>query len=139
MSFLARGKIMKDLAVIEEEPDFKLAGDGTYQEAEITDYRANRLTVEVTLEQPGFLVLSEVWYPGWHAYETAGGEKQELHLYKTNLTMRGVYLGAGSHKVEFAYEPRSYFTGKKITLIALPVILVLLAGLGFLAFRKRAR
>lgn len=139
MSFLARGKIMKDLAVIEEEPDFKLAGDGTYQEAEITDYRANRLTVEVTLEQPGFLVLSEIWYPGWHAYETADGEKKELHLYKTNLAMRGVFLEAGPHKVEFAYEPQSYFTGRKITLIAMPVILVLLAGLGFLAFRKRAR
>ena len=139
MAHFADKKFMKSRAIIEEWPDFTLSGKGEFQNASITDYKPNRVTVEVTLDEPGFLVLSEVWYPDWHAYDVADGGRSELHVYKTNLAMRGVFLKAGKHKVEFVYEPRSYYLGKKITLIALPAVLVALAVFGILAFRRRSR
>ena len=138
MLLLSNGKVMKDFAVIEEEPDFTLNKPGKFQAAEITDYQPNRLTVEVTLDEPGFLVLSEVWYPDWRAYDVADGGRSELHVYKTNLAMRGVFLKAGKHKVEFVYEPRSYYIGKTVTLISVPIVLVLLIVLGVIARRRVA-
>ena len=138
MAFLVKKKIMKNLAAIEETPDFTLNGKGGFQNARVTDYRPNRVTVEVSLDEPGFLVLSEVWYPDWRAYDVADGGRSELHVYKTNLAMRGVFLKAGKHKVEFVYEPSSYYEGKTITLISLPVVLVLLVFFGLVARRRSA-
>ena len=135
MSYLARGRIMKSRAVIEETPAFSLDGKGEFQPAEVTDHLPNRLAVETELAQPGFLVLSEVWYPGWRAYDVANGGK-ELRVYKTNLMMRGVFLEAGKHKIEFVYEPRSYYTGKTVTLVGVSFALVLLIVAGLVARRK---
>jgi len=137
MAYFADRNFMKNRAIIEEWPDFTLSGKGEFQNASITDYKPNHVTVEVSLDDPGFLVLSEVWYPDWHAYDVADGGRTELHVYKTNLSMRGVFLKAGKHKVEFVYEPRSYYLGKKITLIALPLVLIGLAICGISAFRRK--
>lgn len=131
MARLTRPGMIGNEAVVEGIPDFPLENEGGFKAAEITDYRPNRLTVEVELEQPGFLVLSEIWYPDWKAYDTCGGATKELKVWKTNLTMRGVYLEKGKHKVLFSYEPRSYYIGRTVTLITLPVVaaLLLLTGL----------
>jgi len=138
MTHLQRlGKNMKKEAVVEGSPDFPLENEGDFKAAEITDYRPNRITVQVELEHPGFLVLSEVWYPDWKAYDTCNGVKKEVLVWKTNLTMRGVYLKKGRHKVNFVYEPRTYYTGRTITLITLPVVLILLLATGLLARRPK--
>ncbi|RKY25014.1 MAG: hypothetical protein DRP79_07070, partial [Planctomycetota bacterium] len=131
------GKNMDREAVVEGSPDFPLRNDGEFKAAEITDYRPNRITVRVELKHPGFLVLSETWYPDWKAYDTCNGEKRELKVWKTNLTMRGVYLTKGGHEVEFIYEPRAYYTGRTITLITLPVVLGLLLLTGLIARRPK--
>jgi hypothetical protein len=140
MAFLLTRNNIRNLAVIEENPAFPLTRKSdVLQPAAVTDYRSNRVTVEVTLDNPGFLVLSEAWYPDWHAYDVADGGRTELHVYRTNVAMRGVFLKAGKHKVTFIYEPRSYFTGKTITLIALPLTLIALAVCGVVALRRRNR
>jgi hypothetical protein len=132
-------KNLKDTAMIEEAPAFDLNRPGEFQPAEITDYRANRLTVEADLAKPGFLVLSEMWYPDWHAYDIRDGGRTELHVYKTDYIMRGVFLDSGKHKVEFVYEPRAYYAGLIITLGALPVVLALLVVFGVPALRGMRR
>ena len=48
-----------------------------------------------------------------------------------------MFLKAGKHTVEFVYEPRSYYTGKTITLITVPVVLALMLLSGFIALRKK--
>ncbi len=131
------GKNMKKEAAVEGSPDFPLENEGDFKAAEITDYRPNRITVQVELEHPGFLVLSEVWYPDWKAYDTCNGVKKEVRVWKTNLTMRGVYLEKGKHSVEFVYEPRAYYTGMIVTLITLPIVLILLVLTGLLARRPK--
>lgn len=133
--FLTKSNL-KEMAVIEADLPAKLEDAGAFKPAEVTNYEANRVTVEVTLDKPGFLILSEIWYPDWHAYETEGGAKKELPLYKTDVALRGVYLDAGKHKVEFIYEPRTYFTGAKITIASLAAVLVLLVVSGIMALRR---
>lgn len=70
------------------------------------------------------LFLSEVYYPaGWKAYI----DGQETEIYKTNYLFRSIVVPKGKHKVEFKFEPETYYTGKKITLAG-NIILILIFG-----------
>ena len=64
---------------------------------------------------PQFVVFSEVYYPaGWNAY--IDGNKAEY--VKTNYVLRGMYVPAGNHEIEFRFEPKSFTIGRTITIIA---------------------
>jgi hypothetical protein len=68
----------------------------------------NQLVLDVTLDRAGFLVLSQVWYPGWRA-EVDG---QPVTLWRAYGVLSGVYLEQGSHVVEFTYWPLRSGWGK---------------------------
>ncbi|HKK25199.1 MAG TPA: YfhO family protein, partial [Gracilimonas sp.] len=96
---------------------------------EITNYTGPEITLEISRNDPGFLVLSEVYYPaGWSA--TLNGE--EIPIYKTNYFLRGLEIPAGKHQIELRFEPHSYTIGTTLAWISLS-FQVLLAG--FLVFR----
>ncbi|MGD8627142.1 MAG: YfhO family protein, partial [Anaerolineae bacterium] len=99
------------------------------QPARISTYTANRIVVEVDLQHPGLLVLSEVWYPGWQARD--GG--RERPIYHVEGVLRGVYLAAGTHTVEFRYAPCSAWLGLALSGSAT------LGLLGYAAIRFRRR
>lgn len=92
--------------------------------------------IDYTFESksPQFAVLSEVYYPlGWDAY--IDGKKADY--VKTDYVLRGMYVPAGNHEIEFRFEPKSYSTGRTITIIAnLLVFLALIFSIG-MAIRKR--
>lgn len=69
------------------------------------DSRRMRLAVEATA--PGFLVLSEVWYPGWVA--TVNG--QAVQVFAANGALRGVPIPAGASTVELVFAPRLWQWG----------------------------
>ncbi|MNW00043.1 hypothetical protein D3C71_1954890 [compost metagenome] len=48
--------------------------------------------------------------------------------FRADYVLRAAQLEAGNHKVEFKFEPVSYYMGEKISLAG---SLLLLAGLGF--------
>jgi len=86
---------------------------------------------------PQFAVLSEVYYPlGWDAF--IDGEKADY--LKTDYVLRGMYVPAGDHEIEFRFEPKSYTTGRMITIIAnILVFLALIAALVFYSTRKKEK
>ena len=64
---------------------------------------------------PQFAVFSEVYYPaGWNAFI----DGQKADYVKTDYVLRGMYLPAGDHQIEFLFEPKSYTIGRSITIIA---------------------
>ena len=69
--------------------------------AQVTDHSPNRVVVQATLEAPGLLVLSEIWYPGWQARDNG----RPIPIVRTDVILRGVYLEAGTHTVELTYKP----------------------------------
>lgn len=77
----------------------------------ITHFDPQRLTVEAKLAQPGLLVLGEAWFPGWQATVTTGGKSHAAPVYRTNRVLRGVWLPAGKHQVEFRFQPASFYRG----------------------------
>lgn len=83
--------------------------------AEIAEYGANRVTVRAELARPGFLVLSDTYYPGWRA--SVNG--RDVPIFRANTFLRAVPLPAGNHEVEFRYAPRTFYAGVGIALVTL--------------------
>lgn len=63
----------------------------------------------------GFLVLSDLFYPGWKAI--VDGQPQEI--LRTNYVLRGLELKAGKHSIEFRYEPIYLYIGAVVSLLGL--------------------
>lgn len=92
-----------------------------FQPARIVEYLPNRVVTEVNFSAPGYLILSDVWYPGWTA--TAAG--QRLPVLRANASMRAVPLLAGKHRVEWEFQPPGLVLG---SLISLGTLVLLLLG-----------
>jgi len=87
----------------------------------VTDEPEN-VAMDVDVTAPGILVLSDAYYPGWQA--TVDG--QSVPILRANYYFRGLALGAGQHRVEFTFHPRSLDVGALVSLIALGVLVALL-------------
>jgi hypothetical protein len=70
--------------------------------------RSGELEIQVHANAPGLLVVSEQYYPGWQAYV----DGESTPIYAVNSTLRGVFLEAGDHMVEFKYRPLSFIIGE---------------------------
>jgi hypothetical protein len=96
-------------------------GRGT---AEIVDEVPTRVTVSVDMQTAGLLVLSDLWDKGWRA--ELNGER--VPILRTNYTLRGVQLPAGSSRLVFRYEPASFTLGVGLMAAAGVGVLLWLAG-----------
>jgi hypothetical protein len=70
--------------------------------------------VRVSSEGGGFLVLSENAYPGWRARV----DGREVPIARADVTLQGVVVPAGTHRVEFTMESRSLRAGMIVSAIA---------------------
>jgi hypothetical protein len=110
----------KEKIILEKSIKKKLTNPGKYKEVFISRQSPNEIIVKVDLENPGFLVLSEIYFPGWKAYDNG----KEIEIYKTDYVLRSVYLEKGNHEVVFRYKPKSYIIGKVISTFTLLVLAV---------------
>jgi hypothetical protein len=80
----------------------------------------SHLTLEATLPSDGLLVLSEVYYPGWQV----SVDDEPASLLRTNLTLRGVPVPAGTHRIEMLFRPWTVPVGLALTALTLLATLV---------------
>jgi hypothetical protein len=87
--------------------------------AKIISYRPDKIVLETDSSDPGYLFLSEVYYPGWKAFV----DEQPKEIFRGNYLFRVIELPAGKHKVRVLFEPLSIKIGIGITVFTLFVIL----------------
>ena len=92
--------------------------------ARTTVVSPTQVEVEAELPRPGILVLSEAWFPGW----VATVDDAPAEILRADFVLRGVALGAGSHRVRFEYRPRSVTIGAGLTLLGVFGMLALVAS-----------
>jgi len=109
-----------------EKPERHAGTQGTARssrpEAEscrVVHYDPLRVEIEARLKRPGLVILCDQFYPGWRLdIETAGQGKRRAPILRTNRVMRGVWLGAGDHRLIYRYRPVSFLCGALISSIA---------------------
>ncbi len=83
--------------------------------ADIVRDEASLVEIKAELTHPGFLVLTDAWYPGWIACVDGA----RTRIYRSNYAFRSVFLTPGAHSVRFVYEPLSLKVGLIISLSTL--------------------
>ncbi len=101
----------------------------------LVNYSPNVMTYESSAASEQLAVFSEIYYnsgKGWNAYI----DDQPVDHFRTNYVLRGMFVPAGKHKVEFRFEPQSYYMGANISLVSGLLLLLLAAGSLLTVFRK---
>jgi hypothetical protein len=90
----------------------------------LLEYLPNKLIYESESTYDQMAVFSEIYYPkGWNV--TIDGEPADH--FRANYVLRSMILPSGQHKIEFEFEPDSYYLGRKISRIS-TIVLFILAG-----------
>jgi len=97
-----------NISVFKKEKD--LAEDDSVS---IVKYSPNRIELRTDSKQHTFLVLSELFYPGWNAYI----DKKEVPILRADYLLRALSLAPGKHDVVFVYRPLTFFIGAIISII----------------------
>ena len=96
-------------------------------------YEPNNLQYTVNSKNGGVVVFSEVYYPGWTA--TIDGQPAELG--RVNYILRAVSVKPGKHTVVLDFHPTSISTTETIAYIAIVIVLLAIAGAGYMEWRKK--
>lgn len=115
--------------LLEKPPRISLT-PGTGPAGQCTAKKLEDGSLEIMTEcsRNGYLVISEMYYPGWHA--TIDG--QEFELERADYLINAIPLPAGKHRVVYAYRPMSFRLGAAGTLLACVAAL-------FIAFYPRRK
>ncbi|QQG41088.1 MAG: YfhO family protein [Candidatus Levyibacteriota bacterium] len=87
----------RDEAILEGEGGFPMSKEVEKNKAEIIQYTENSISIKTENFGQSFLVLTDMYYPAWHAYI----DGKETKIYRTNYTFRGVFVPNGKHIIEF--------------------------------------
>jgi hypothetical protein len=89
-------------------------------------YEPDRVVARSRADRRSLLVLSDLHYPGWKV----SVDGRDAPLERVDYLLRGVMVPAGTHRVEFRYEPASWRAGWIISVLALLAVAgALVAGL----------
>ena len=80
--------------------------------AEVVRYEPNAIELATRSAGPAFLVLSEVFYPGWRALI----DERDAPIVRTDYVLRGIELPPGPHRVRVVFRPGSVMLGLAISL-----------------------
>ena len=94
-------------------------------EISLASYHPNRLSFDYKADTEQLVVFSDIYYEkGWKSFV----DGEEVPHFRANYILRAMVLPAGEHTIDFRFEPRSYFAGKKIAATSSYILLILMLG-----------
>lgn len=101
---------------------------------ELSTYAPNHLIYNATVKKKRTAVFSEIYYPeGWNCYI----DDQLVEVAQVNFILRSTVVPAGNHKIEWKFEPAVWEKGTNLSSIGSILMILLLLGTTFLAYKKR--
>lgn len=98
---------LRSTVILEKQPSvYNNALEAADGAADIVSYKPTNVKIKVRANG-GFLVLSDLYYPGWRAY--INGKKTEI--FRANYTFRAIQVPKGDYMVEFCYRPIPFYLG----------------------------
>lgn len=108
------------------------AGDSTRGDPSaviVLRYSAEESVWKVRSTEPGYLVTTDAYYPGWRAYV----DGVPTPIYRANIAFRAIEVPEGEHRVVYRYEPT--WLPLAVTLEAVSALVIAL-GLAWSAVRS---
>jgi len=99
ISFLKSGFDTETAIVLEDMPFLQTPEPKSYIIG-ITKYTPNIIQAKISVNKPGLLILSNLYFPEWKSKVDGVPAK----VYNANYANMGVAVTAGKHKVEFYYD-----------------------------------
>ena len=97
-------------------------------------YSPDELKYRATAAHDGLAVFSEIYYAdGWQAYL----DGKAVPHFRVDYVLRALAVPAGSHTIEFKFEPKSYAVGNGVSLAASIVLLLVLVGAVVYVVRRK--
>jgi hypothetical protein len=87
--------------------------------AHVVEYSPGRVVIEVEALQPGEVILTDLYYPGWNV--TIDGQATDAQ--RVEGMYRGVTVASGEHTVVWSYGPRSVRVGGIVSLATLTALI----------------
>jgi len=101
--------------------------------ASIKKYQDTEVAIQTNATSPGFLFLSDTYYPGWKVYV----DRKEKKILRANYAFRAVAVPKGKHTVVFRYQPKSFYYGVMISLGTFTIVSLGIAVFLFFDSRKK--
>ncbi|MCB0438160.1 MAG: YfhO family protein [Mangrovimonas sp.] len=100
----------------------------------VLEYKPDFIKYESTNPKDGFAVFSEMYYSnGWKA--TIDGN--EVPILRVDYTLRGLAIPAGTHTIEFRFEPEVIQKGGTLALASSIALILLLVGTIFYGIKRK--
>jgi len=122
----------REMAIVVDPDNLLQKGSFSSGSVAVVERSLQSLTLHTKNEGEGFLVVSEVYYPGgWQAILDG---QDKLQVYQTDELIRGLVVPAGEHDITFVYAPPAVIIGFRLTVLSVLIVL----GLGiFVIYRER--
>lgn len=103
------------------------------RKVEIESYGNDEIKLKTSLDQKGFMVFSDLYYPGWELWDNG----KRVNIFRTNYSFRGVFLDRGDHNLLFKFNPKLYTRGAIVSLISGIFVFILLIRCNILKVKGR--
>ena len=110
-------------AGFEPIPPVKPSAPVVFQNVQLTRENHQHIRIQLTAPQPCIVVISESWYPFWHAEV----DSQPAEVLQVDCGLMGVAIPAGAHEIQLQYRPPAIYAGAGI--VSLLGLVVCLAGI----------
>jgi hypothetical protein len=106
LAALAKAASVRDAYVLDLDcgADFLDFSGGT---ARMTERGYDDYSYKIVSRGRNFLILSQVWYPGWRAFI----DGREIRLYRTNHALLGCFVPPGEHSLRLSMTSPKLRTG----------------------------
>ncbi len=111
-----------NLDSIRISPHPPLPGESECGDVKLTSLKPNQLKLSAALKRPSFVVLSEVYYPGWEAWI----DGRPAPLLKADYILRAVPVPAGQHEIILRFRSGTLVWGLMISLLSLLAVVLIL-------------
>jgi hypothetical protein len=100
--------------------------DGEPGRVGVVKYHGGDLTVDVEAATKCYLVISDVFYPGWRAFI----DGKPAPLVRANYAFRAVEVESGAHEVRMTYKPALFTIGVMFSVAGVALLALMIASGG---------
>jgi hypothetical protein len=125
LAIMANGEVdLRHTVLLETKPSIEPQPGDSATVTVVKPETAKESAFHVTLDRPGILVVSEVYYKDWRALV----DGRPAEMLSANHVLRAVALPAGTHDVVFRYDASLVRKGATVSITTFALTLLACAG-----------